>query len=107
LEIAGDGNCFFRALSMGLYGDQLSHQFLRLLTSLEMILHKDYYDASRDECQCLINDSRLFVPPYMEAVKAVCTLAAYVEMLHIFAASAAVNMPIQSYCPPSLRFRAA
>jgi hypothetical protein len=110
LEIASDGNCFFRALSMGLFGDQNSHDFLRLVTAIEMILHKDFYDESNFECKQLINDSRLFISKYDDALQAVCTLGgsgsgttSFVEMLHIFGASAALNMPIQSYCPPTIR----
>ena len=34
LEIEGDGNCFFRALSLALYGNQNSHNMLRLLTAI-------------------------------------------------------------------------
>jgi len=37
-EVAGDGNCLFRAVSLALYGTEEAYALLRLLTSIETLL---------------------------------------------------------------------
>lgn len=39
LSIIGDGNCLFRAISMGMFGSQKFYSELRLRTVLEMVLN--------------------------------------------------------------------
>jgi len=41
-----DGNCFYRAVSLALYGTQQWHAYLRLITCMELVLRAPYYDPS-------------------------------------------------------------
>ena len=42
LDVIGDGNCMFRAASLGLYSNQEQHTLLRLLTAIEMLMNPNY-----------------------------------------------------------------
>jgi len=42
----GDGNCFYRAASLALFGTQDSHVYLRVLTALELMENRGTYDMS-------------------------------------------------------------
>jgi len=39
VDVAGDGNCLFRAISMALYGHESIHSQMRLLAAIEVLLH--------------------------------------------------------------------
>ena len=104
LQVVGDGNCLFRAVSRALYGHESCHQLLRLLTAIEMIIHPECYDSSRSDYQDLIKDVRAAASrstAYGGLVKNVYLLGAYMEMHHIYALSAVVCQPIKSYFPPT------
>ena len=104
LQVVGDGNCLFRAVSRALYNRESCHQLLRLLTAIEMIIHPECYDSSRPDYQDLIKDVRAAASgstAYGGLVKNVCLLGAYMEMHHIYALSAVVCQPIKSYFPPT------
>lgn len=58
-SIIGDGNCFYRALSLGLYGSQDHHTLLRLLTALEIQENPKFYDSSRSDFIDLLKDDCL------------------------------------------------
>ena len=45
VEVLGDGNCFFRAVAMSVYGDQSRHAQLRAAVALSML------STMGDECQ--------------------------------------------------------
>ena len=49
LFVPGDGNCFFNALSIVRKGDLTLSEQLRLLCSLELILHAEYYQKIHDD----------------------------------------------------------
>ena len=38
--VYGDGNCLYRAASLGIFGTQSYHLYLRLITSMELIARK-------------------------------------------------------------------
>ena len=43
LETTGDGNCLFNCISIFLCGDENKSAFLRMMTSLELHIHAEYY----------------------------------------------------------------
>ena len=60
LSVLGDGNCMYRALSRGLFGTENHHLHVRLLTALEIIQNRKFYDVSGKEFVDLVYDSRVF-----------------------------------------------
>jgi len=48
-RVIGDGNCVFRRASLGVYGHQEAHVYLRLMTAVEMIQHRTRYDTESAE----------------------------------------------------------
>ena len=45
VDVAGDGNCLFRAVSVALYGTEAYHSQLRLLAAIEVLTHRKLYDS--------------------------------------------------------------
>ena len=71
------GNCLFRALSRGLFGDEESHLLIRLLTAIEIIQNRHHYDT-RDEQYCdSIRDTRLMHDSYSQLFTSVTTLGGF------------------------------
>ena len=85
LSVVGDGNCMYRALSRGLYGTENHHLHVRLLTALEIMQNRKFYDVSSKEYVDLVRDSRVFHDCYDSIVKSTTVPRQYSEMLHIFA----------------------
>ena len=85
MEIVGDGNCFFRTISRGLYGHENHHVLLRLLTALQVAEFPPYYDNKRCGYCDLIKDSRLPMHTYGDILSRDCTLGAYIAIEHFFA----------------------
>ena len=46
ISVLGDGNCMYRALSRRLIGTENHHLHVRLLTDLEIIQNRKFYDVS-------------------------------------------------------------
>lgn len=100
ISIYGDGNCLFRAISQGLYGSEKYHLLIRLLTSIEIIQNPDFYNEDKEKCKNLVKGSDyIALPSYKEVVKSTCTPGAYMSLLQIYAASAALSVPIYSQSP--------
>ena len=95
----GDGNCMYRAVSLGLYGTEKHHTYLRILAALEMIEHPDEYDISSDNYTNTIPDSRILTPSYADLLNSVTSDGAYADLMHMFALSAAIGIPLSSFCP--------
>jgi len=98
LAVAGDGNCFFRALCRQMYGSEDLHALLRLLTAVEIACFPSVYDTARPEYQSILGDE-IYVPPYREILQTACTFGTEVEMIHLYAASAVIRRPIRSAYP--------
>jgi hypothetical protein len=94
LAVVGDGNCLYRACSLGLYGDETHHVHLRLLTAIEIILNAKYYSATD------MFDVRINVSPYDELVSVAVGYGRYAEFAHVKALSAVIGVSIQTYYPP-------
>lgn len=98
----GDGNCFFRAVSLALFGTQEHHAYLRVLTALEMLLHPQFYDQESQVylTNPTITHTGIHTSSYLQLISIATTPGADVELMHFYALSAALNAPIASYCPP-------
>ena len=92
----GDGNCLYRAVSLGAYGTQKYHLVIRLLSALEIVENQETYDGGIHD---LVSNNCIIVPTYAELVRRVATPSAYADMYAIYAVSAVVGAPIQSYHP--------
>ena len=100
LYTVGDGNCMYRAISLGLYGNEDMHLLLRLYTSLELVLHRATYDSNHPDFSPIITDNRIIVPPYSDLLSSATNVFSWSEMIHMYAASAVIGEPIGSYYPP-------
>ena len=102
VHIIGDGNCLYRAASYVLSGHQNNHLLLRLMTALELINNRSAYDTKKPYNDFL-HDCRIVTSDYEKIVRDVITENCYSEMAHVYALSAAIREPIQSYFPPQLQ----
>lgn len=101
-EIFGDGNCMYRALSLGLYGTQDHHLHLRLRAALEMNTHPEYYDTKHLQYQDLIKEDHIErTVQFVDLVKSTVTVGSYAGMEKMHAVSAALRLGLASYYPPS------
>jgi hypothetical protein len=99
LTTIGDGNCLYRSVSKALTGVEEYHVLLRLKTAIEMILNRSSYDTGLPKNDFL-NEFTISTSPYADLVQRAMTIYAYCEMAHLYAISAALKQPIQSYYPP-------
>ncbi|XP_035685260.1 uncharacterized protein LOC118421864 [Branchiostoma floridae] len=103
LRVAGDGNCLFRALSLGLFGKEDYHVLIRLLTALEIFSYQAYYDFKDPNNIDLVKDDRVEKPDYEKLLKTVTGVSdgGYSYQVTVYAASAALGVAIQTYLPPT------
>ena len=87
-------------MSRGLFGDEDSHELIRLLTAIEMIDYRHHYDTSDTNYCDNVQDARLFHDSYDELLMSVTKPGGFSEMMVLFAASAVLGVSIHSYCPP-------
>ena len=101
--VHGDGNCMYRAASMGAFKASSHHALLQLKTTIELILSPSHYDSTREDYVDVIADDRLVIDSYAEIVKRALSLGAGGSacMRTIAATSSVLGFPIQMYCPPS------
>lgn len=102
LRTQGDGNCLYRAISLALSGSEEHHVLLRLLVSLELIINRSSYDTKKKNNDFL-KDSRIVTSDYNKLVTDAVTINSFSEMAHIYAVSASLGKPIESYFPPQLQ----
>jgi len=43
LRANGDGNCCFRSVALGVFGSESLHEYVRLITAMELIDHRNDY----------------------------------------------------------------
>jgi len=89
----------YRAVSLALFGSEDYHAYLRLLGALEMVSHRNHYDIDAASYSNTITDNRIVTPSYDELVRAINTNGSYAELMHMYAVSAAVGVPLHSFCP--------
>ena len=101
-QTGADGNCLYRAASLQLYGSEEHHCYLRILTALEILENRTAYDGDLHSPNLFeLADTVTSRVSYEHLVKTVTTNGSYSELAHMYALSAAVSLPLQSYCPPS------
>ena len=96
--VESDGNCFYRVASLGLYGPDDQHHYLRVRTAFELMRNHSFYDI--DSPQFILPVGPALTSSYREVLRATLTDGKYAELIHIFALSAALQVTIQSYCCP-------
>ena len=101
-KIPGDGNCFYRAVSRALSGTEVYHALLRVLTLLEILSFPMFYDSDHTKFVDLVQDNRIVVAAYLQLAHDVGCLGTYADMMHMYALSAALKIPIRSYFPPQV-----
>jgi len=100
----GDGNCCFRAVALSIFGTQSLHEYVRLMTAIEMIEYPEQYDVHSTNYSGSLDrtDCRVQTPPYTQLIDEVTKINTPVHLINLFAISAAFSRPLQSYIPPSV-----
>lgn len=89
LQMFVDGNC----------GHEDLHFLIRLLTTIELCEHRQFYYTDAFDYIALIKDHCLVSDPYLHLMSDATKPGLYSEMLHVFAASAALHLALTSHCP--------
>lgn len=97
--VNSDGNCFYRAMSLALFGTQGYHDYLRVQVALEMINNPGLYTCDSDTFVC--HGLPVLTPDFRQLLRDTVTNASYAELVHIFALSKALSIPVQSYACPT------
>jgi len=106
VDVGGDGNCLFRAVSVALYGDERSHTHIRLLAAIEVLLHPGLYDkASGEYYQPYKVDDELVLLDYTAFACDIVSNGRYSDMHTVLAISSVVQKPIQTRWPIRHRYR--
>ena len=97
-EVSGDGNCFYRAVSLALFGTEDFHFYLRAVTAFHIIANRQLYDI---RCESFVlEETCIRTPCLRNVISSALTDGDYAEMVHLFALSDALQIPIHSYCIP-------
>lgn len=62
VQVYGDGNCFFRAVSVSCYGTQMFWAGLKLLALFEVKEHSEFYIAASTVCKHYMGALATFAP---------------------------------------------
>jgi len=100
VDVLGDGNCMFRAVSFALYGTEDHHKTLRLHASLEIVDHRYLYDRDVPGCHPVFRQMEIVAPSFMDLLRDVATLGSACCIGALVALSSVVCKPIYSYYPP-------
>jgi len=101
LDVTGDGNCLFRAVSLGLYGTEECHKELRAKAAIEIAMHQEWYDKSSENfCAPFKDDPFIVLPTYSELCTQVGKNGTHVGILCALALSAVCGCKLQLYFPP-------
>ena len=77
------------------------HLHFRLLAALEIITHDTHYDTQHPAYQDIIRVHTLIHDPYTCQLDSITRPGIYSEFMTLFAASAALYVGLESYCPPA------
>ena len=102
VEIYGDGNWLYRAISFGLFKTQSHHLHLRLITALEISRNRKQYDVNHKDYRGRLVDNRVIVNSYPHLIHEALRVTVCSEMQHMYALSEAIRMPIRSYYSPQI-----
>jgi len=82
LSVQGDGNCMYRAASLALYSTEAQHHYLRVLASLELLEHRQWYEAGSPLTDLF--QSPVLPSGYDKLVADATTEGVYAELVHIY-----------------------
>ncbi|XP_065318897.1 uncharacterized protein LOC135926891 [Gordionus sp. m RMFG-2023] len=99
LKVDSDGNCAYRAVSLGLFGDEKYHLYIRLVAGIEMILFRHIYDT-KDPMYEIIISNYIIISSYDNLLSDILRIGGWAETMHLYAISAAINLPISTFYPP-------
>ena len=100
IRTKGDGNCLFRAASIALFGTDTEHESLRYLVGEEMKRYQKWYDKDHPGfCSPLANDLHIPLKDYEFYVGKIDQLGTWSDINHLYALSAVIKAPIESYLP--------
>jgi len=85
--VRADGNCFYRAISLVLFGTDTFYLNIRLAIILEMFENSSFYDINHPKYHDLIQDFRIVSPRFDLLCESVATPGSHADMICIFAAS--------------------
>jgi len=91
----GDGNCFFHAISLALYGTEQYSTEMRLRTCVQMCLHPQVFKNRSDA-----NDILILSPSFEESAVDCSRPTAYSSIWIMLAATDALGISITSIYPP-------
>ncbi|XP_065312692.1 uncharacterized protein LOC135922197 [Gordionus sp. m RMFG-2023] len=100
-KVIGDGNCFYRCLSLAIFGHEEEHLYMRLLTAIEIIINRKYYDIDDKfySSNKRISDERISTTDYNHILNDALMVGGWAQMMHLYASSAALGKAFQSYRP--------
>ncbi|GFO17063.1 hypothetical protein PoB_004356800 [Plakobranchus ocellatus] len=102
IEVCGDCNCLFSAISKCLYNTEEHFMLIHLLTTLKLILNSShYYYYEHEACIDNFNDDHLVFDCFDTILQDGATELSYCDMMALSGISAALRESIQSYCPPT------
>ena len=101
----GDGNCLYRTVSLRLFGNEEGHLKLRFLTALEMMRYPEYYDMENRNYKGQLIDDRIITSDYKSLLSMAMKPGSFSETMHIYALSAAIGVPITTFCSPQTMFQ--
>jgi len=75
-----------------MYGSQEYHLHVRVITAVELLMHRAHYDAEADDyCEQLSSD-QLMISSYSHLVSTCTNVGDYAELVHFYAMSAALGI---------------
>jgi len=93
--VAGDGNCLFRAVYFAMYGRELLHEHLRLLSCMEILGHPELYDIHSDAFYAPFQrDQRIVLSDYSVSVADTVRYGSYSDMLTVLSLTSVIHKPI-------------
>ncbi|GFO19058.1 hypothetical protein PoB_004556300 [Plakobranchus ocellatus] len=81
IEVCGDGNCLFRAVSKGLRDTKEHYMQIHLLTTLEFILNRSHYDYEHEAFVDNFNDDHLVFDRFDTVLKDIAEEFSYCSMM--------------------------
>ena len=100
VQVQGDGNCLFRAVSYALYSTEIHYCHLRLLSLIDVLLNGEIYDiASNAFYGPYAADPWLKLQDYDTFVHTLAEDGTYSDMLTVLAVSSVTQKAIQTVWP--------
>lgn len=73
-----------------------------MFTLLEILSYPTFYDSDHKKFVDLVSDNRIVFATYVQLARDIARIGAYADMMHMYALSAVLRLPIRSYYPPQI-----